>query len=181
MDAAVQLLRTRGVKALGQPQVARMAGVKQGHLTYYFPRKADLLAAVSERLTGEVAERMLLATQGSPGAPRVLEAIAQLAQDHERSRSLLGLVVESQDDPALRKRLITQTDNMATGLAYALGRPPSDADVELALATLCGVALFELIYESEQGSLRRRGAFIRLLEGLRLPAPKKTRRVTRRR
>ena len=46
LDAAVQLLETEGAKAFGQTRVARAAGVKQGNITYHFPKKADLVAAV---------------------------------------------------------------------------------------------------------------------------------------
>ena len=48
LDAAIRIARKSGIKALTQPRVAAAAGVRQSHLTYYFPRKADLLAAVLE-------------------------------------------------------------------------------------------------------------------------------------
>ena len=32
--------------ALTQPKIAKALGLRQSHLTYYFPRKADLFAAL---------------------------------------------------------------------------------------------------------------------------------------
>ena len=46
--AGQELLRESGVAALTQPKVARAAGIKQSHLTYYFPTRADLLLGVAE-------------------------------------------------------------------------------------------------------------------------------------
>ena len=48
LDASVALLKDKGIAALTQPQVARAAGIKQSHLTYYFPTRAALLLAIAE-------------------------------------------------------------------------------------------------------------------------------------
>ena len=48
LDAGVALLKEKGIAALTQPQVARAAGIKQSHLTYYYPTRTDLLLAVAE-------------------------------------------------------------------------------------------------------------------------------------
>ncbi len=49
LAAALALLRETGIQGLSQVQVARRARVRQSHLTYYFPRRHDLLAAVAVR------------------------------------------------------------------------------------------------------------------------------------
>ena len=43
LDASVALLKDKGIAALTQPQVAKAAGIKQSHLTYYFPTREDLV------------------------------------------------------------------------------------------------------------------------------------------
>ena len=56
LDAAVKLLETSGVSKLAQPQVAKEAGVPPGHLTYYFPKRLDLLSAVASRFVTMLRE-----------------------------------------------------------------------------------------------------------------------------
>lgn len=46
--AGMTLLKEKGIAALTQPQVAKAAGVKQSHLTYYFPTRTDLLLGIAE-------------------------------------------------------------------------------------------------------------------------------------
>jgi len=56
LASAVKLLEKQGIKKLAQPQIAKEAGVPQGHITYYFPTRADLLLAVADRSMQAVAE-----------------------------------------------------------------------------------------------------------------------------
>jgi len=113
LDAAVKILRESGVKMLAQSKVARAAGIPQGHLTYYFPRRADLLVAVARRSV-ELAVRELDGFWSSDGwrsagddvRRRALAIVGFLIKDRERTRMLLGLLVEAEEDAALRAVLI---------------------------------------------------------------------------
>ena len=49
LEAGIALLESKGIAALTQPQVASAAGIKQSHLTYYFPTRTDLLTAIADR------------------------------------------------------------------------------------------------------------------------------------
>ena len=74
LDAGVRLLREAGIRALSGSQVARHAGLSQSHLTYYFPRRTDLLVALaSGRQAGVEAPEHLAPLVGV--APAVLLAI----------------------------------------------------------------------------------------------------------
>src|SRR5690242_11685644 len=59
LDAALGLLAESGAHSLTQPKVARAAGVRQSHLTYYFPTRGELLQEVArhsiEKLAGPLA------------------------------------------------------------------------------------------------------------------------------
>ena len=57
LDAALELLAQGGAQELTQPRVARAAGVRQSHLTYYFPTRAHLFQAVAHRSLDELADR----------------------------------------------------------------------------------------------------------------------------
>ncbi|GAA1408515.1 hypothetical protein GCM10009639_58320 [Kitasatospora putterlickiae] len=66
LDAAEGLLVAEGGPELTMRAVAAAAGVRLGHLQYYFPTHADLVAAVLERVLRRSAER--LAPLLAPGA-----------------------------------------------------------------------------------------------------------------
>jgi DNA-binding transcriptional regulator YbjK len=171
LDAAVRILRESGVKMLAQSRVARAAGIPQGHLTYYFPRRADLLVAVARRSV-ELAVQELEGFWSSDGwraagddvRRRALAIIGFLIKDRERTRMLLGLLVEAEEDAALRAVLIESFGQLRLLLARGLGRSPDDPDVEIAIATLWGLGLQHLMW----GDQRPEAATDRLVD--RLPA-----------
>lgn len=144
LDAAVRTLREAGLKSLTQSKVARAAGIPQGHLTYYFPRRADLLLAVAQR-TVELAARDVSAAAGEAEArePRALwRAIARrMVKDRERTRMLLGLLVEAEDDPALQTAMLDNLGVLRRAVAAALGRTPDDGDVDLVIAAYWGLGI----------------------------------------
>ncbi len=48
LTAGVEALHSEGLTALTQQAVAKKAGVRQSHITYYFPTRLDLLQAVAQ-------------------------------------------------------------------------------------------------------------------------------------
>ncbi len=153
LEAALKLLREFGVKKLAQPQVARAAGVPQGHLTYYFPRKFDLLVAVVERFMQKLDDDLRVAVEREkptsertevPLRRRVANLATVLIKDRQRTRMLLGLVVEADTDPALREGLLRGVTFTKNVLARVLERQVDDPDVEIALALFLGLGLLNL-------------------------------------
>jgi len=161
LDAAVRVLRESGVKHLAQTQVARAAGVPQGHLTYYFPRKLDLIAAVAQRFVEMLAEdfRVFVAEAGPTfhddrWRAGALAFAGRLAKDRERTRMLLGLIVESENDPALREVIARHAQMVRALLAGALELPEDDPDVDLLLATLWGIGLQHFVFRTTRPDSR---------------------------
>lgn len=152
VDAALRLLEEEGPKAFSQARVAKEAGIQQGHLTYYFPRKADLVAAVLERFAEEGDATFRKLAEKVAGSERaVLEAVAihqvrTLIRDKRRTRALLSLLVQGFEDPDILKTLEARGLTNKVFLAGFLGRGPDDADVELAFATLRGLAIQNLLH-----------------------------------
>ncbi|MFF2350676.1 TetR/AcrR family transcriptional regulator [Kitasatospora sp. NPDC058115] len=70
LDAAEGVLVAEGGPELTMRAVAAAAGVRLGHLQYYFPTHADLVAAVLERVLRRSAERLapLLGTDAPASA-----------------------------------------------------------------------------------------------------------------
>jgi AcrR family transcriptional regulator len=48
MDAALELFNRNGYAATSQAEIAAAAGIRQGNLTYHFPTKLDLVAALRD-------------------------------------------------------------------------------------------------------------------------------------
>jgi AcrR family transcriptional regulator len=191
LDAAVELLRHSGVKKLAQPQVAREAGVPQGHLTYYFPRKVDLLLAVGgafvQMLRREAEAQQATGTDGvSPlgGASSFVETATAMVLDRSRTRMLVGLVTEADAEPAVAEPVMQGARYSRSQIAGALSLHPDDPDVWLTLAMVWGLGLQQMVMpdrdaaqvrallerfeqwlessrEGEDGDLRRSGTVLR--------------------
>jgi AcrR family transcriptional regulator len=158
LDAAVQLLRTTGVKALTQPQVAKAAGVLQSHLTYYFPKRTDLLLAVARHSVLSMGQDLhsFFATQAFPHADadsqaRVLALIRAMVTNLPRTRMVLGLVVEADEDPALKAVMVEQVGVLRGLVALGIRRQLDDPAVDVVLATLWGLGLQHLILSEKRG------------------------------
>lgn len=150
LDAAVQLLENEGVKAFGQVRVARAAGVKQGNITYHFPKKSDLVAGVIERVNqrrgAELADLVAQAGTLAPAALRALlfDRLPAMAVDVKRSRVMLALLIEAHEDPAVGRMLAEVTLYQRTTIAALLRRAPDDPDLEIVFAMLSGLSLHGL-------------------------------------
>jgi len=128
LEAALRLLAESGAHELTQPKVARAAGVRQSHLTYYFPTRADLLQEVArysiERLAGQLAH----ARVHSPS--QVATGIAAGSSDKRIVRVMLGLVTAADRDPAIKRQLRRFIGELRQIMAPALAAGGLDADPE---------------------------------------------------
>jgi len=141
LEAALGLLAESGAHALTQPKVARAAGVRQSHLTYYFPTRGELLQEVArqsiEKLAGQLAHR-----HGS-----LADGIAAGAGDRRRSRVMLGLVAAADRDPAIRRRMrrfIAELRQRMTPLLAAGGLATDPASVAFFHSVIVGCAVLQL-------------------------------------
>lgn len=151
VDAAIEVLARHGPKGFGQVKVAREAGVAQGHLTYYFPRKSDLAAAVLERLTRDAREAMMPLLLGAGELPyearveAILATVRRALADDGRTRVTLALWAEAVEDHALASVLARGLELQRSALARLLARAEDDADVHLVMAAIRGLALEHLV------------------------------------
>ena len=104
LDAALQVLHERGIPALTQTQVALAAGLRQSHLTYYFPTRSDLLKAIVEH----AAHTILGIVGGRPEVPAgsLAELRARLIKDVADTRMprlMIAMTVASDEDPTLKE------------------------------------------------------------------------------
>jgi AcrR family transcriptional regulator len=73
--AGSTLLREKGVTALTQPQIAQAANIKQSHLTYYFPKRANLLLAIAEFTLSSLMENVAAQLAVKPQGKTLVDAI----------------------------------------------------------------------------------------------------------
>ena len=103
LEAALGLLAESGAHELTQPKVSKAAGVRQSHLTYYFPTRADLLQEVARYSIEKLAGQLAGDPEQSPS--HVAEGIAAGAADKRRVRIMLGLVAAADRDPKIKQRM----------------------------------------------------------------------------
>lgn len=182
LNAAVDLLKVSGIKKLAQPQVAKAAGIPQGHLTYYFPKKADLLSAVAQRFGELMGEDFgAFVGEGKRSVKRQGLALAgRLVKDRQRTRMLLGLLVEADAEPKIAASIEQNAALVRTLVAGLMGRGEDDADVDLALATLWGLGLQHLIFARTRSERETDRLVARFGEWLALVAEKKPQATTSR-
>src|ERR671924_1350465 len=98
LEAALRLLgEGGGAQNLTQPRVSKEAGVRQSHLTYYFPTVTDLLQAVARHSFQSLAKELTGADARARSAS-LAEAIAKATRDKRRVRVMLALVHSADRD-----------------------------------------------------------------------------------
>jgi AcrR family transcriptional regulator len=125
LDAALGLLAAGGAHELTQPKVARAAGVRQSHLTYYFPTRGELLQEVARHSIGKLASQLGHARDRS-----LAEAIAAGAADKRRSRVMLGLVNAADRDAKVKARMRKFVAELRTRMSPLLAAGGLKTDAE---------------------------------------------------
>jgi AcrR family transcriptional regulator len=157
LDAALATLVQDGHLGFTTTAVVKRAGLSQGALFRYYPRKADLLTATIEHLFGELIADFTAAADptGAPAA-RVASAIEALWQAFVDPRLLAAfeLYTAARTDPDLaadlqpvmdthRANILAAARTLLPDLAEQLG-PAFDDFVDLAVYALQGTALNQL-------------------------------------
>jgi AcrR family transcriptional regulator len=147
LDAAVAVLRESGLQHLMQVPVSVKAGVRQSHLTYYFPTRQDLLEAVIARVVDGIANAARGAVEGAEarGHGALIKRLATAVADVEHMRMFVGAMVEADGDPALRAMLVGATRQLEEVLAEALGGAEARERARLVLAAVWGLGLYQFL------------------------------------
>jgi len=145
LDAALDIVEVDGIKALTQPKVARRAGVRQSHLTYYFPRRAQLVVALLQHAHDRAAAAGM--PHGAAGQEEgdVLALLGNLMFDGRRMRFFIGIILEAGEDPELRSIVHDHARGLAAWVAPHFGRRPDDQAVIAFIDHLRGIGLRMLL------------------------------------
>ena len=144
LQAGTSLLKEHGIAALTQLKVAKVAGVKQSHLTYYFPKRSDLLLGIATYTIDEVISALALRLGKAPPQTAIAEIIGKAVLNGIPPKIMIGLIVAADEEPALRvhlRGLVKSVRGRIQGILEHADVPDS-ANVALLLhATIVGLAI----------------------------------------
>lgn len=127
LEAAIAVVREGGYPALTQPRVAAIAGMSQGHLTYYFPTRADLLGAVAERIVS--AQLGAFDRRSAPAsADASVGRITALVGATETTRVFTALLQAADAEPVAREALAELVSGMRERATRLLAELAGDAE-----------------------------------------------------
>lgn len=152
LAAAMRILQTHGVKKLSQAKVAAEAGIRQSHLTYYFPKKVDLIAGLLQQHIDSASARLDAVSAGAASAD-MEAALELLAGNRPRMRFFLGLIVEADDNDDIKRMLSEHMSQFDRLVAHFFGRPENDPDVIAYLSLLRGFGMTHMVKDADLESV----------------------------
>lgn len=141
LAAGAELVRRLGPARLVQTEVARAARVRQGHLTYYFPTRDDLIVGVARRLLEETAKSgdEQIADRAGPG--KLVESLAT----ENRTRALIAVAALACENETVRTELAKEAARFRDELGRAHDGGLPEEDAALAQALSWGFALQKML------------------------------------
>lgn len=152
LEAALGLLAESGAQELTQPKVSKAAGVRQSHLTYYFPTITDLLQAVARRSLDTLAKEVY-GTRAGKRPPSLADALARGAADKRRVRMMLGLANAADRDASLKPRMrafVKELRGRVAGLLRAGGVEADDEEVAFMHTVIVGAAVLQFARDNAE-------------------------------
>jgi AcrR family transcriptional regulator len=158
LDAALDLLAQGGAQELTQPRICKAAGIRQSHLTYYFPTIHDLLQGVAKHtldaLSAEMAQR-----DPERRAHSFVDTIVGVAADKRRMRMVLGLITTADREPELKPRMREFIREIRTGIARVLqaaGLEGTPDEVAFMHSVIVGQGIMQLGRDDEDARAEAR-------------------------
>lgn len=144
LQAGQELLKEQGIAALTQPKVARRAGVKQSHLTYYFPKRSDLLLGIAAHTIDGVMADLSARLETATPQDALLKTLGDTMIEGIPPRIMLGLIIAADEEPDLRislSVLIRSARARIQSLLERAGAPNSAKAALLFHATALGLGV----------------------------------------
>jgi AcrR family transcriptional regulator len=158
LEAALRLLGEGGAQQLTQPRVSKEAGVRQSHLTYYFPTVTDLLHAVA-RHSFQSLSKELAGVDARERPASLADAIAGATRDKRRVRLMLGLVQSADRDASLKpgmRRFIRELRAGLEPLLRSAGLEARPEDIAFLHSVVIGCAVLQLARDDNEARAEAR-------------------------
>lgn len=153
LQAGSALLKQRGIAALTQPKVARAAGVKQSHLTYYFPKRSDLLLGIAAHTVDGLMASLAARLETASPQTAFTETISEAIIDGIPPRIMLGLIVAADEEPGLRPALSTLIRSVRARIQTLLERAGAPDSGRAALLLHAGVVGLAVMHQAQRTPL----------------------------
>jgi AcrR family transcriptional regulator len=172
LEAALGLLAKGGAHELTQPRISKAAGVRQSHLTYYFPTIHDLLQGVAKYTLDAMTAELRMHEAGERPAS-LLEAAVATSADKRRMRMVLGLVTTADREAKLKPRMREFLAEVRQGLAQMLkagGLQGTPDQVAFLHSVVVGQGILQLARDNEEARRESRRIVQMAIEFLRRKA-----------
>ncbi len=180
LHAAVSLLYEDGFASLTQQRVCERAGVRQSHLTYYFPTRNDLLRETAVFGCGAMLEAMAESVRAGPMSLQQIrdELLTVDEADRKFGRLMVALIAASDEDTRIKPWLASfEAENRERigALLRAAGVEIAAEDVELLHAAYVGAVILDIGESSGESLVRARNIVQRVFDAVvRSPKPRRT-------
>jgi AcrR family transcriptional regulator len=158
LHAAVEILNAEGFGGLTQTRVAERAGMRQSHLTYYFPARNDLLRETAVYGCDAMLGALEMGIEsGELNVENFRDVMAVDIHDRRFARLMCALIVASDEDAEIKPWLANfEAANMEQikRSFHKLGLPVTLDEVAFFHATYVGSVMLDL-GESTDDSLDR--------------------------
>ena len=147
LEAGLTILREQGLAGLTQPRVAAMTGLRQSHLTYYYPTRVDLLTAVARVAIDIQLDSVRSMFKGISSTKKAADKMSAVAARHQNTRVLMALNQAADREPAVQALFNELLDGFVAELAALfekLNLSPASARIDLLHALLVGLSVIDL-------------------------------------
>ena len=170
--AGETLLKEKGIAALTQPKVARAAGIKQSHLTYYFPTRAKLLLGIAEHTVSMAMAHIARCLAENPRRDTLATTLSEIMITGLPPRVVIGLIVAADAEPGIRQPLCDLIADVRARIQSLLVTAGLAASADAALlfhATVVGLAVMHQARLSPESAIEVDGGVASMLKLLALP------------
>lgn len=170
--AGETLLKEKGIAALTQPKVARAAGIKQSHLTYYFPTRAKLLLGIAEHTVSAAMARIAQCLADNPRRDTLATTVSEIMIAGLPPRVVIGLIVAADAEPGIREPLCELIRDVRARIQSLLVTAGLAASADAALlfhATVVGLAVMHQARMSPESAEEVGSGVAAMLQLLALP------------
>src|ERR1700679_1244309 len=120
IEAGLAILREEGLAGFTQARIAARGNLKQGHLTYYFPTRTDILVAVARSAIETQLAGLEKIIGHASSIDKAVAAIAAATVQHENTRVLVAMNQASDQKPEVRALFNEMTDAFVARLGGLL-------------------------------------------------------------
>lgn len=140
LATAIEILREGGIKKLSQPEVCSILGIRQSQLTYYFPRRSDLIKAIVEDFTRNAKSR-LGQLKSKTDIPGIIHALEDQMTRQGPMRGFLGLLIEADQEPGTAEIVKEHMRELEETLIQLLSEVLSPAQTHFLIEHMRGIGL----------------------------------------